>query len=318
MDSSGRTPVAWAAARGDEVALKTLIQYDADVNLPDGQGNTPLHHARDATCVDILLEAGADTTVRNTFGHTSLHMVCRGTGSLPLLKRLVVAGVDVNATDCSGETVLATATFNKHVDCAFHLIKSGADLNITNGSHHAPIHLALMSDVPAIVLLLLTEGAEYKRANLCGRTILHYAAGVVSAETIEILKAHGLQGIDADVRDLDGKTAEDLLEEHGDDDADPDFKGRFRELLDTVKAAQGRTTTCVHDMPDLAIEIKGGLGLLKDDPVVRVTPVATDDENEDYEDNDCHDGGFETHSAPVFFDALEELEHGMQVVEIVA
>lgn len=39
VDSSGRTCVSWAAARGDEKSLGTLLQYGADPNLPDTQGS---------------------------------------------------------------------------------------------------------------------------------------------------------------------------------------------------------------------------------------------------------------------------------------
>ncbi|KAL8821908.1 MAG: hypothetical protein Q9223_000138 [Gallowayella weberi] len=314
VDSSGRTALVWAAARGDELALRTLINYGADVNLPDGQGNTPLHHARTVECIDKLLHAGADTLARNTFGQTPLHMVCRGTGSLPVLKRLMTADIDIDATDNSGETFLHNATFNKHVECAFHLVHSGADINIANNAKDAPIHMALMSDVPATLLLLLNHGAEYQQATHNGRTILHYAAGLVCAETVDILKNHGLPGIDVDARDLDGKTVEDILEERADDDDDPLFKSRFRDMLDSVRNAQGAKQTVIPDLPELTMEIKGSLGVIKDNPVVHVTPVSSDED----EDEDVHDYENDTHGAPVFFDAVEEIQQGVQVIEIAA
>lgn len=312
VDSSGRTPIAWAAVRGDELALNTLISYSADVNLPDGQGNTPLHHARNAACVDILLAAGADKTARNTFGHTPLHMVCRGTGSLPLLKCLVTAGVNVDATDKSGETALATATFNSHIDCASHLVHSGADINLTNRTKDAPIHLALQSDVPAVLQLLLNKGAKYQEPNNSGRTILHYAAGLVSAETIQILKAHGLPGIDVDAKDDEGRSVHDLLEERVDDDSEPLFKSRFHDLLHSVKAAQRRSQPFAPEPLDLAIEVKGSFGLNKDDPVVHVTSVALG------EDDDVYDCENDTHGPAVFFDAVEEIQQGLQAIPIMA
>ncbi|KAL8686053.1 MAG: hypothetical protein Q9218_007382, partial [Villophora microphyllina] len=314
VDSSGRTPIAWAAVRGDELALNTLVSYGADVNLPDGQGNTPLHHARNAACVDILLAAGADKTARNTFGHTPLHIVCRGTGSLPLLRRLVTAGIDIDATDKSGETALATATFNSHVDCAFHLVHSGANINIANRTNDRPIHLALISDVPAVLQLLLDKGAKYQEPNSSGRTILHYAAGLVSAETIQVLKGHGLSGIDVNARDLEGKTVEDILDERVDDDSDPLFKSRFHDMLESVKAAQSGTDLVAPDPPsELAIEMKGLFGLSKNDPVVRVTSVGADGDDDVYDcDNDTHG------ASAVFFDAVEEIQQGLQAVAISA
>ena len=318
IDSSGRTCFFWAAARGDEDALKTLLHYGADVNLPDGQGNTPLHHVRNTACVDILLAAGADITARNSFGHTPLHIVCRSTGSLPLLKRLIAAGININATDYSGETVITTATYNKHVDCALYLIQQGADVNIANGTNglgDAPIHMALMIDVSSVLQELLARGADYTRTNSYNRTILHYAAGLVSEQTIQVLKAHGLKDINLKMRDLDGKTARDLLDERGDDDASPDFKTSFNELLDTIAAAQARgpTTDGEADIVKLATQA-AALNILKDGTVTCLTPVASDDGNED--DDLFEEDEYDTHGAPIFFDALEVVDEAPRVVEI--
>ena len=235
LDSSGRTPIAWAAIRGDVVALETLIRFGADVNLSDSQGQSPLHHARTPACIDVLTNAGADVHARDAFGHTPLHRVCRGSGSLPLLKRLVLAGVDINAIDHSGETALANATFNKHVECVAYLVECGADLNIAAKSGNAPVHLALMSDVPDALMILLFAGATYNYTNSAGRTILHYAAEIGSVETLETLQACNLEGIDVDIRDADDKTAEDLLEDRSDDDDEPNFNARFWQLLASIK-----------------------------------------------------------------------------------
>ena len=321
VDSTGRTCVSWAAARGDEDALKTLLHYDADVSLPDGQGNTPLHYVRNSTCVDILLNAGADITARNSFGHTPLHMVCRGTGSLALLKRLIEAGIDMNATDNSGETVLSNATFGKHVKCALYLIRRGADVDIANGVNglgDAPIHMALISDVPAVLKLLLARNANYTRANLFNRTILHYAAGLVCEETLQVLTSHGLKDIDVNARDLDGKTAQDLLRERGDDDSNPNFKLQFHQLLETIAAAQRPASPAMpaRDATDTELPTKPTIEFLKDGSGVHFTPLSSDDENDDYEDEDIYDGGIDTHGAPMFYDALEELNQAVSVVEI--
>ena len=321
VDSHGRTCVSWAAERGDADALKTLLQFDANVNLPDGQGNTPLHYVRNNTCVDILLAAGADITARNSFGHTPLHMVCRGAGSLPLLKRLIEGGININATDHSGETALCTATFGKHAECALHLIQHGADIDMaigTNGLGDGPIHMAVISDVPAVLKLLLASNAKYTRANLFGRTILHYAAGLVCEETIQVLTSHGLQGIDVNIRDSDGKTAKDLLNERGDDDSNPDFKVKFHKLLDTISAAQyseSPNPIAIHE-PELTIPTKAALEVLKDGSSIHFTPLSAEDENDCYEDDEFYEDSYDTHGAPMFYDALEEVTETLRVVDV--
>lgn len=326
VDSSGRTCLSWAAARGDEGAMETLLRYDADVHLRDGQGNTPLHHARNASCVEILLAGGANINARNNFGHTPLHMVCRGAGSLPLLKKLLRAGADINATDDSGETALFTAAYGKHVECALYLIDQGADLDIANGpkgAGDAPIHITLTSDVPAVLQLLLARGAIYTRPNGCNRTILHYATGLVSEETIRIMTLHGLKDIDPAIKDFDGKTAKDLVEEREDDD-DTDFKARFYNLLDAIAAAKDPENVRVEAAPtmsSLAAQWNKTMDTPKDVTVTEVLPLTPDIETpeENLEIGVYYDDYDAPHHGPVvFYDALEEVTDVAGLVEIAA
>lgn len=217
------------------------MQYEADINLPDGQGNTPLHHVRNVSCTNILLAAGADITVRNEFCHTPLHTVCRTSGSLPLLKTLIKTGIDIHAEDHRDETALGNAIFMKHVDCVLQLIRQGADVDNTSvvgvgGESH--IAIAIVRDLPAVLQLLLAHGANYTGTDSFNRTILHSAVETTSERTIEILISHGLQGIDVEVKDLDEKTVKDMLNKHSDDDANPDFKAKAHKLLDAIAAAQ--------------------------------------------------------------------------------
>ena len=328
VDSSGRSCLCWAAARGDEDSLKTLISYGAEINLPDGQGNTPLHHARTVTCIDVLLKAGVDLHARNSFGHTPLHAVCRGAGNLALLKRLLDAGVDIDATDHAGETALSNATFGKHDDCALFLIRQGANLDLANGFNgtgDAPIHMSLISNVPAVLRVLLQCGAVYTKANTSGRTILHIAADLADQVALDVLRAHKLRGIDTEARDMDGKTARDILDTRCDDDVDPGFKPQFSGLLDSIAAGEdeaavwAKTETemgkaVLIDDTDSVTSMVAALDILKDGTVTCLTPVGSDDGFDN--DNDEYEDAYDTHGTPVFYDALEEVHNVPRVVEI--
>ena len=62
IDALGRTPLTWAAARGDEKAIATLLSYGADPNNLDTQWTGPVSYAAErghVVSVRLLLEAGA-------------------------------------------------------------------------------------------------------------------------------------------------------------------------------------------------------------------------------------------------------------------
>lgn len=71
------TPLHSAAMTRATEIMKTLLNAGAQVNLPDAMGDTPLHVAvygssegSHQKAVEVLLEAGADTTIKNKRGLT--------------------------------------------------------------------------------------------------------------------------------------------------------------------------------------------------------------------------------------------------------
>ena len=67
--------VADAVMRGDSDAVRRLLSQKADVNAPQADGATALHWAvyrDDLATVDLLLKAGANAKVANSFGATPL------------------------------------------------------------------------------------------------------------------------------------------------------------------------------------------------------------------------------------------------------
>lgn len=314
VDASGRTCLSWAATRGDEAALTTLLAYGADVDLSDGSGNTPLHHVKNVACCNILLASGANLNARNSFGHTALHMVCRGSGFRPLLERLVAAGIDINAQDASGETALSNATYGRHVPCAIFLLEHDANVDLANGpngSGDAPVHMATMNNVHKVLQQLLERGAVYTKTVSTGQTILHIAARLAESTTVEVMRTHGLRGIHAEKRDHVGKTARDYLEER--EETDEEFRALFEDLLESIEGSKG-----VVEMDGIAENAKlasrlAALDLTKGAVVTCYTPLSSEDEEEF---DDVLEELYPSRGAPVFFDALEEVHDAPQAVEI--
>ncbi|KAI4499569.1 hypothetical protein M0802_005465 [Mischocyttarus mexicanus] len=103
-DSSGRTAISYMAGNGAAAMLELALSFEgADSNLPDNEGNTPLHFAAQAgqtECLNVLLQRCPDIEVdaRNTLGFTPL-MKAALQGRTKCAKILLFAGANPTLRD---------------------------------------------------------------------------------------------------------------------------------------------------------------------------------------------------------------------------
>ena len=130
------------------------------------------------------------------------------------LVELLDEGAPVDARDETGETPLAVAVRNGHLETARLLLERGADPNTisTDDAAMMPLHLAVSGGFREIAALLVRSGAEPGEPTGADWTPLHYAAANGDEETTRLL-------IDAGARsgyaNRDGHTALELAEEGG-------------------------------------------------------------------------------------------------------
>ncbi|KAK9295560.1 hypothetical protein QLX08_010156 [Tetragonisca angustula] len=104
VDSSGRTAISYMAGNGASTMLELALSYDrVDPNVPDNEGNTPLHFAAQAgqtECLNILLQRCPDIQVdaRNASGFTPL-MKAALQGRTKCAKILLFAGANPTLRD---------------------------------------------------------------------------------------------------------------------------------------------------------------------------------------------------------------------------
>ena len=75
------TPLHFAAYRGCEEVVRTLLEHGANKDQTDNDGDTPLHLAADwghAEVVRILLQYGADKDQTSNDGDTPLQLAVEG------------------------------------------------------------------------------------------------------------------------------------------------------------------------------------------------------------------------------------------------
>ncbi|XP_076649801.1 uncharacterized protein LOC143357295 [Halictus rubicundus] len=104
VDSSGRTAISYMAGNGASAMLELALTFEGvDPNIPDNEGNTPLHFTAQAgqvECLNILLQRCPDIEVdaRNASGFTPL-MKAALQGRTKCAKILLFAGANPTLRD---------------------------------------------------------------------------------------------------------------------------------------------------------------------------------------------------------------------------
>ncbi|MCJ1401216.1 hypothetical protein MMC11_004428 [Xylographa trunciseda] len=217
-DSQGRTPLSWAAARGDSRSVQILLEHGAQANLADEQANSPLHYSKNDVCARLLLLHGADVSSRNCWGGTALHTVCRTSGDVSLLSLLLNSGGDPDARDHEKQSPLHDAALKSHTACVERLLSLEVDINIGNASGDSPLRFAIMFNAHASLRYMLTSPlhrADFSGVNSYGHTFSHSIARAADAKTIRILAENLTVSfvLDTTSRDSIGKTSAQYLEE---------------------------------------------------------------------------------------------------------
>ncbi|NKB57665.1 MAG: hypothetical protein GKS00_15165 [Alphaproteobacteria bacterium] len=112
------------------------LETDADVNIVDRDGRTPLTHAvtdKEFEIVKLLCERGADVKAKDSSDWTALHFAAQNY-DLDMCKYLVDAGAEVDAVDGNGNTALMRAEFESRgsTDLQDFFISVGANFELKN------------------------------------------------------------------------------------------------------------------------------------------------------------------------------------------
>ncbi|KAL2432607.1 hypothetical protein ABEF95_013956 [Exophiala dermatitidis] len=195
-DAHGRTPISWAAARGNHEAVRILMDHLADVYLADVSGMTPLHHAATSNslaCLTLLLGHGADPSAKDKDrGWTPLHYAAFHQANPYWVEELLVHGADVN---------VKTATSKQR--CS------------------------------ACMQVLIDTGISLDEIAWKGQTVLHLIALYANEEMIDCLMKADLSHLDLDAVDEANKTAQELLKSESRKASAPVVRA-FAQLCDKV------------------------------------------------------------------------------------
>ena len=194
QDYMGRTPLAWAAAKGDARAVVTLLSHGADPNIIDIQLSGPVSNAAaqgHTACVRLLLEAGAYPEAPMPPGvkkGSPLNVAARRSNDITLVKSLLDFGADVESSGVDGITSLIHVARTDNASFAMLLLEYGADINATSVAGSTPLTTAITHNSHNMLRLILDRWHEYTDCpRLKGPHLLHITALYADIETIQIL-----------------------------------------------------------------------------------------------------------------------------------
>ena len=154
--------------------VRRLIKYDADINLKDNNGNSPLMFAlRNLRLLKFLLKNGANVNTQDKENKTALHHAlenCRGERELfrtthiaKLVLLLLKRGIDINLKDNKGNSPLMYAIKGGCFQFVKLLLEKGADITVPekNILHLVKDGFSEMTYKEEIRDILMEYGAKY-------------------------------------------------------------------------------------------------------------------------------------------------------------
>jgi ankyrin repeat protein len=174
----GVNPLYLAARAQDAASARALLDAGADPNIALPEGETALMTASQAGSVEIvrmlLGDPGLDPSPA---AQTAAPAVTSGYGAVavntapPLPRR-----ADPNAKESRyGRTALMRAAAAGHADVVRLLLAAGADADATDDEGATPALLATLNGRLRVTRLLLEAGADPNAADVYGRTVLFAA-----------------------------------------------------------------------------------------------------------------------------------------------
>lgn len=169
MNIAHGSDIASAAQRGDNAAIRTLIEEGAAINEPQIDGTTALHwaaHFNDIEVAQLLIHAGASVSAANRVGVTPMRLATIN-GNATMIEVLLEAGVDPNAPLTQhGDTALMMTARTGKPSAIQVLLDNGAEVNVqeTWGGTTA-LMWAISEHHSAAVEMLIEYGAEVNIAS---------------------------------------------------------------------------------------------------------------------------------------------------------
>lgn len=176
QDVNARTPLTWAAWRGNVRSVELLISSNADLDRVDSEGFTAMARAAKAghlDCVRALIRAGASIHIADGNGYQPLHHASGNkSNGLPIVDELLLHGASVHSV-CRRGTPLQLAANRGSRATVRRLIQAGSDIDAQDSDGDTPAMTALLCWNESAFTALMYAGAKLNIVRKSGQNILH-------------------------------------------------------------------------------------------------------------------------------------------------
>lgn len=222
VNHAGESSLAIAVSNPNcpESIFEALVGLGAAIDSKDHQGRTPLLQAAahgNVVATKFLLERGASVIHQDAEGKSALHWCCKS-GHPAIVPLLINAGADMNLGDkkisdrsqsAGSQTPLMYAASNSE-EVTKALLKFGPDVNLVDEAKQSALIHAIRgypSNQLSIVERLLKNGARVDQSDHEGNTALHFMVqrGGLSS-SLELIEALIEAGSDVNAQNLAGET----------------------------------------------------------------------------------------------------------------
>lgn len=213
-DANGRTPLHWAAARGNSEAVRTLLKFGASPDTPDFISQGPLRASLKAPspeCMELLIQAGAKVDQRDNWGQTCLIAAMYYSHPESFITTLLSSGADINASDRYGQSPILEAVRHNHPSAVRILMRQNTCvISVATSGGLTPLLGGVFQNATNSVSVLLNYTFNHGALDRAGRSVLHYAALFADVPMLRILARARLCDLDFRLRDQQNCTAAEL------------------------------------------------------------------------------------------------------------
>lgn len=184
-----------ACRDGDEKAVRSLVyDYHADINIPNGDGDLPLHLAirgNHKAIARLLITHGAKLETVDKDKETPLHSALTYGTDESIVQLLAEHNAQLNTLDRYGNTPLHCATWRGQEASVRLLLAHNADPNIRDRRGYTALHHAVYKGYEAIVRLLLQHNVALDMPDPHGKTPLVTAFAMKNKAIARLLVTQG-------------------------------------------------------------------------------------------------------------------------------